>query len=95
MMWQCPGSPAKRLSPWSGRAFPGHPLRDSDPEVFEIYGRVALTGEPERFEIYVKALKMWFSVSVYSPAREYFVAVFDVITERKRAESELKSFLSG
>ncbi len=65
-------------------------IRESDPELFEIYGRVALTGKPERFENYVEALKMWFSISVYSPGKEYFVAVFDVITERKRAESELK-----
>ena len=65
-------------------------LRESDPELFEIYGRVALTGNPERFENYIEALKMWFSVSVYSPKKEYFVAVFDVITERKRAEKELR-----
>jgi len=60
-------------------------LRESDPKLFEIYGRVALTGTPERFETYVEALGMWFSISVYSPQKEYFVAVFDVITERKRA----------
>ena len=65
-------------------------IRESDPELFEIYARVALTGKPERFENYIEALKMWFSISVYSPAKEYFVAVFDVITERKRVESELK-----
>ena len=65
-------------------------LRESDPELLEIYGRVALTGEPERFETYVEALKMWFSVSVYSPAREYFVVVFDVITARKQAEAALR-----
>ena len=33
---------------------------------------------------------MWFSISVYSPRREYFVAVFDVITERKRTEEALR-----
>ncbi len=64
-------------------------VRESDPGLFEIYGRVALTGKPERFETYVDALGMWFSISVYSPKREYFVAVFDVITERKRAEEEI------
>jgi len=63
-------------------------IRESDPQLFEIYGRVALTGKPERFEIYVEALKMWFSISVYSPRREHFVAVFDVITARKQAEKE-------
>lgn len=65
-------------------------LRDSDPRLFEIFGRVALTGYPERFEIYVAALTMWFSVSVYSPEKEYFVAVFDMITERKQAEEALR-----
>ena len=33
---------------------------------------------------------MWFSISVYSPAKEYFVAIFDVITERKQAEEALR-----
>jgi PAS domain S-box-containing protein len=49
---------------------------------------VALTGEPERFEIFVTALDQWFSVAAYSPAKGHFVAVFDVVTERKRAEIE-------
>jgi len=65
-------------------------IRESDPELLEIYARVALTGKPDRFEQYVEALKMWFSVSVYSPAEEYFVVVFDVITERKQAEEALR-----
>ena len=64
--------------------------RESDPQLFEIYGRVALTGTPERFETYVEALGMWFAISVYSPRPEYFVAIFDVITERKRAEAALR-----
>lgn len=65
-------------------------IRQADPELFETYSRVALTGKPERFETYVEALKMWFHISVYSPAKEYFVAVFDVINERKVAEEALK-----
>ncbi|MGO9377018.1 MAG: PAS domain S-box protein [Dissulfurispiraceae bacterium] len=64
-------------------------IRKSDPELFEIYGRVALSGKPERFEMYVAALQMWFWISVYSPKKEHFVAVFDVITERKQAEATL------
>ncbi len=64
-------------------------IRDTDPELFEIYSRVSLTGKPERFEMFVEALKMWFSISVYCPAKEFFVAVFDVITERKLAEELL------
>lgn len=64
-------------------------IQESDPELFEIYSRVALTGIPHVFETYVKALDMWFSISVYSPQKEYFVAVFDVITNRKKAEDHL------
>jgi PAS domain S-box-containing protein len=65
-------------------------IRESDQELLEIYGRVSLTGIPESIEIFVDALKMYFSISVYSPGKEYFVAVFDVITERKRAEEALQ-----
>jgi PAS domain S-box-containing protein len=64
-------------------------LKESNPELFAVYGRVALTGKPERLETYVKPLDIWFSIAVYSPAREYFIAVFDNVTERKRAEEAL------
>lgn len=62
----------------------------ADPELFERYGRVASGGQPEQFETYVQSLGMWFFVSVYSPQPEHFVAVFDAITERKRAELKLQ-----
>ena len=65
-------------------------IREADSELFEVYSRVALTGIPEEIETYVEALQMWFSISVYSPEREYFIAVFDVITKRKLAEAQLK-----
>lgn len=61
-------------------------IKESSPELFEIYGRVASTGKPERFEINFEPLKSWLSISVYSPEREHFVAVFDNITARKRSE---------
>ena len=64
-------------------------IREYDPELLQIYGRVALTGQPHEFEMYVKALSQRFSISVYSPEQEYFVAVFDVITERKQTEARL------
>ncbi len=63
---------------------------ETDPGLFEIYGRVARSGIPEVFETYIKALKMWFEVTVYSPGRDYFVAVFNVITERKVVEIRLR-----
>jgi PAS domain S-box-containing protein len=67
-------------------------IRESDPELLEILGRVALTGVPERIETHIEALDMWFWISVYSAQKEHFVAVFDVITERKKAEDDLRLF---
>jgi PAS domain S-box-containing protein len=65
-------------------------IREADPGLLAAFGRVARTGVPEQFEAYVEALEMWFAISVYSPGADHFVAVFDVITERKRAEAELQ-----
>jgi PAS domain S-box-containing protein len=65
-------------------------IRETDPGLFEVYGRVARTGVPERVEIFVEGLRMWFDIAVYSPGKDHFVAVFDVITERKRAEEEIR-----
>lgn len=64
-------------------------IKESHPELLEIYGRVASTGVPERFELYLEQLKAWFSISAYSPEQEHFVTVFDNITERKRSEESL------
>jgi diguanylate cyclase (GGDEF)-like protein/PAS domain S-box-containing protein len=65
------------------------PGGESQPELFERYGRVTVTDEPERFEIEIKGLGMWFSISAYGTGNGCFVATFDNITERKRAEEEL------
>lgn len=65
-------------------------IRQSDAGLFEIYGRVSLSGKPEQIEIYVKALQQWFWMSVYSPEKGYFLTAFDLITERKEYEEELK-----
>ena len=69
-------------------AIPG--IKEANPKLFEIYGRVALTGKEERFEIFFKPLEMWLSVGVYSPEKGYFIAVFENITERKKADLEIK-----
>jgi PAS domain S-box-containing protein len=71
----------------ASEVFPG--IRESHPELLEIYGRVARTGRPERIEIPFLPLAMWLTISVYRPHPDHFVAVFDDITERKRAEETL------
>ncbi len=65
-------------------------IRQSDPGLFDMYARVSLSGKPEKFETFVQALNIWFSIAVYSPQKGYFVAMFDVITERKLTEQALK-----
>ena len=65
-------------------------IKESNPELFEIYGRVALTGRPERFETFLESLGIWLSIAVQSPGKEYFIAIFDNITERKQIEGALR-----
>src|SRR5712672_2445288 len=56
---------------------------------FEIYGRIALTGEPMRFENKAKQLGRWYDVYAFrveDPKRRGVGILFNDITERKRAE---------
>lgn len=61
----------------------------SNPELFEIYGKVSLTGESKKFETYVEPLSKWFEVSVYSSKSSFFMAVFKNITNQKKIEEDL------
>ena len=56
----------------------------------EKFGRVALTGEPLRFEQYFRTSKRWFAVSAYSPVRGYFACLINEITTKKETESALR-----
>ncbi len=69
------------------QAIPG--IKEANPELFEIYGRVALTRKKAKFEIFFKPLSMWLSISVYSPSKGYFAAIFEDITERKKIEQDI------
>ena len=61
-------------------------IQESDPELFDICGRVAESGKPERIEYHIKALNRWYTSSLYSPKKGYFVSISEDITERKQAE---------
>jgi PAS domain S-box-containing protein len=65
-------------------------IEGANRELFQVYGRVASTGQSERFETYLESLGIWFSISVYSPRKDHFVAVFDDITARKQSEGALR-----
>lgn len=69
-------------------------VRESAPELFEIYGRVALGGEPESFEIDFKPLSRWLSISVYGAGKGHLVAIFDDISERKLNEFDRETMLA-
>jgi len=56
----------------------------------DVYGKVALTGEPIQFENYATPLCKWYKVIAYCPEKGYFVALFEDITKRKKAEEALR-----
>jgi signal transduction histidine kinase len=61
---------------------------------FEIYGAVALTGEPVRFESYSTPLGRWWNVYAFrvgKPALRRVAILFNDITDRKSAEAALRS----
>jgi PAS domain S-box-containing protein len=59
-------------------------------ELLDRYAEVVRTGRPARFETFLPSLGIWFWVSAYRAGDGEFVAVFDNITERKRAEEALR-----
>ena len=56
----------------------------------EIYGKVALTGEPAFFENYSADIGKHFQVTAFRPSPDQFACIFIDITERKQAEDALK-----
>ena len=65
-------------------------IRESNPDLLDTLARVVETENPEQFEIDFTPLEMQLSISVYSPEKGYFVAIFENITERKWAENALR-----
>jgi PAS domain S-box-containing protein len=79
----------------------GKTARELVPDVedvwFEIYGRVALTREPIRFEQKSGPLKRWFDINAFAigePESHLFGILFTNITARKAVEQERERFLA-
>lgn len=68
-------------------------LPETEQSWLERYGKVALTGEPMRFEGYLRPVDKYFDVSVFSPQRGLFATIFADITAAKTAEVDLRSLL--
>ncbi|MBN2537070.1 PAS domain S-box protein [candidate division WOR-3 bacterium] len=56
----------------------------------QTYGRVALTGEPARFDHYAARLDRHYRVYAFRPLPGRFACVFSDVTELKRAQAELE-----
>jgi two-component system, sensor histidine kinase and response regulator len=54
------------------------------------YGKVALTGEPIRFEQYSSTLGRCYDVKAYSPARGYFGVIFNDVTAQVEARTTVE-----
>ena len=66
---------------------------DHEAHWFEIYGKVALSGEPEYFENEAQALGRYYDVCTYrigGPESRKLAILFNDITDRKRAEEVLR-----
>jgi PAS domain S-box-containing protein len=66
---------------------------DHEQHWFDIYGQIALTGEPVRFENLAKELHRWYDVYAFrvgQPEERQVAILFSDITERRRIEDELR-----
>ncbi|MBE7249673.1 MAG: PAS domain-containing protein, partial [Actinomycetospora chiangmaiensis] len=67
---------------------------DHEQHWFDLYGRVALTGEPARFEQVAAALGRWYDVHAYrvdGPGRNTVAVLFNDITARRQGELALRA----
>ena len=65
-------------------------LAKSSPMFIEKYARVAETGIPDKFEIFIDTENHWYDVSLFSPQKGYVLSMFDDISARKLAENQLR-----
>lgn len=66
-------------------------IRESNPELFEAYERVARTGEPEGLDVHIESLGLWLYIYASSPTPGHFLAVYQDINDRKKSEQALSS----
>lgn len=66
---------------------------DHERHWFEVYGRIAMSGEPQRFELPAEALGRWYDVYAFRighPEQRCVAILFKDVAARKRAEHELR-----
>jgi PAS domain S-box-containing protein len=65
-------------------------IKTEAPELLATYGRVARTGVPAELDLDFTPLGLWLHIGVYQPEPDHFVAVFQDISEARRAEAALR-----
>jgi PAS domain S-box-containing protein len=85
----------EKLTGLSRESITGKTVKDVMPDTesywIDVYGRVALTGEPARFENFSAVLDRWYGIFAYSPAANRFAVLFSDITARKKIEIALQA----
>lgn len=70
---------------------------DHEEHWFQLYGRVARTGEPARFDNPAAALGRWYEVQAFrvgAPEQHRVAILFNDITKRKSSEEQLELYAS-
>ena len=84
----------EKLTGLRREAIIGRSVLDVLPETetywIQLFGRVALTGIPNKMENYSQELGRWYSVAAYSPRPGRFCAIFSDVTDRKNKDEELR-----
>jgi len=80
----------------------GKTIRELVPEIEEfwldIYGKVALSGEPTQFEDHAVSMGRWFDINAFrigEPHERKVAVLFKDITVRKQAEAAMRAFFSN
>ncbi len=63
---------------------------DQQAGVIEVFGRVALTGEPARFNQHSPPLDRYYDVEAFGWGHGRFAAVFTDVTQQRRADEQLR-----
>jgi len=68
-------------------------IETSQPDLIEKFGLIARDGGETAFELYYKATRTWFYITVFRPKEDFFCTILEDITARKVAELQLKQTL--
>lgn len=69
-------------------------IYDSNPELLTQLTHVSAGAPPKHFKIYLKAMKEWFSVQMFSPKPAHCFVIFEKITRRVLIEQHYHRLLS-